>query len=587
MRYTAYFAAVLLICGSAFSQGSNRTMPTEIDYLMGTGSMEVDFDWNYRPDLVSDGWTLTNGSNWWNARLYLDYGMEYGFSYEGAGCQQIGFNRWVDGPATEHTIGTFPISVNSSLFPQSGEPMRLTYAMKGRNIVNVRYGVELSTTFANGTTAWTWLEQPNLTPGANWQMRQVDFAVPQGAVRIKINFKFLFNPGQVRGYVNLDAVKLTSGRGLPVAQPGTRALKLAKFYSNSVDHLQDAAMYDLFIVPHHAEAKLKALKPTAKFLFYALGWQSLELLDNVQRADIAHDLYSFGWARNNRPDWFLRDLNGAYITRPWGGYRVEYLMDYGDRNVRQFALDNLDAMIHNSFGSPNNYPDGVFFDNFSLPVYKQSTKYQTLQQRIAATADCIGHFRSHYHNKGMQVFANLSRGDTPNGPYTTIMPLLDGFMLEGFMVHAYDHSFHTPDRAAWHLRTVNFNPDKTAILMARRYASDPKRYDYVIAGMYLVNHENVYASLWADNAESRMELTPELNLSIGRPVGANYTIRDGAENTGALFMRTYEAGTVLVNTHPTRTFSYTPPTSVRDYRGRYYPANVPIAIGPNSGLILF
>lgn len=568
----------------AIADNKNRI---PIDYAAGWGECEIDLNHEFQSDNIVDQWRVKPDANWAAANILLAPAVDRTVFNTGTGSQRLRFTRPTNGMAAAMSFGTNPIPANQDNYPSTQERVDVQFSLRATGVLNMQFGIELSMTNNMGQTSWTWLQTPGAVNGSGqWEVRRVSFVVPQNATNFSINFRFLGGEGPVAGTFWIDSMRVTTGRLMPERSKGS--LKLARMYRDPEDLIGDAAQYDLFIVPHTSIPAIKTLNPDARCLHYVLGWQSLFVDALGGNSTINHDLFPYDWVNLNHPEWFLTDLQGPRIFRRWANSRNEYLMDYGNPELRDHIFENLRQQLHRAYGANSQLrAEGLMFDNFSFLIWRQSNAYQTQTQRVNATQGYFSHLNQDVRNTGgWRTYTNLSRGDVLNGPYSTIMPLLDGYLVEGFMVHAYDGQFHPPDRAAWHLRTVANNPSKTAILLGREFSKDRQKYNYLIASYYLVNHSNVFVAIWPDGDESRPVIKPELFLPMGNPTSNNFTLLAGADATGALYARAYDNGVAVVNTSPSATFNYLPQFDYRDATGRIFRAGLAINVKPNSGLTL-
>lgn len=108
--------------------------------------------------------------------------------------------------------------------------------------------------------------------------------------------------------------------------------------------------------------------------------------------------------------------------------------------------------------------------------------------------------------------------------------------------------------------------------------------NFVVAALYLVNGPNVYVHV-RDQEETyrRSHVLEDFYLPIGKPLGRLQLV--SGDRNGALFVRRFENGIVLLNTAASgRSFTYTLDGEYRDRAGGIYSGR--IEIPPQTGYVL-
>ncbi len=128
---------------------------------------------------------------------------------------------------------------------------------------------------------------------------------------------------------------------------------------------------------------------------------------------------------------------------------------------------------------------------------------------------------------------------------------------------------------------------------------------FMISSFYLVNNPNTYFALrpispitgTKGSYEKPQCFDSSLYLPLGQPLKVN-TIEEMIVTStpnfvdGALYLRRYERGLVLLNSSNNRTFQYQlraggPFNKYLDHLGNLYSTSTIINLGPQSGLILY
>lgn len=562
----------------------------EIDYAAGMGEFEFDFE-SARFDGIADGWAFSH-SNIWPAGIQVDCQIDRYSFVSGRGSQRIEFLRSINGASTFILFSSIPFDSLSENYPQPGDRVNVSFYLRTSDLYNLRYSVEVQIVTGDNRVFFVPVLPPRNLPLPTWTPIQGSFLLPDNSQRFWICLKVEFGRGPLSGTFWLDELRVTAGKTLP-SRPAS-ALKIARLYTIDRDWITTAANYDLYVgALDLGFIRLQTSNPDMKCFYYTVGWESLFFsnLNGNRWVGYGGDFFPYNWVDRYRPDWFLTNPQGNRISWSYDPNVREYLMDFGDSNCRSHVFSKLLEVLDRSGGrNPQWQPDGIFLDNFANAIWTgQSAKYPTIWQRAAALQSYFEHYQNQIGSEGFPALTNVYIGDWfEGGPYANVLPLVNGILIEGFLVEVFRAQYLEPDRVAWQLRYVIEHPEQLAVLVGRRFESDPQMFKYILAGFYLVNRPGVYCMLGSDGAiYSDSVLVPEYYLPIGEPTSSQFEIAAGEERSGALYVRTYQKGLILLNTSPTETFSYLIAANYRDTDGNPYQGNTLVQVPPRTGFVLY
>ncbi|MDW7978301.1 MAG: hypothetical protein RMH74_05810, partial [Candidatus Caldarchaeum sp.] len=175
----------------------------------------------------------------------------------------------------------------------------------------------------------------------------------------------------------------------------------------------------------------------------------------------------------------------------------------------------------------------------------------------------------------------------------------DGVLIEYF-TRIFDRTFAPSLLYQMFTALKNYPEDKIVILidyLPREYivqwnenpsqapAKVRQEINFIIAAFYLVNKPNIYITLRDSGLDyHKSYIIEDFYLPLGKPLGSLEVV-EGDENNGALFIRRYSNGIIILNTAETsRAFTYRLDGLYRDRAGNTYSGQ--IVVPPQTGFVL-
>jgi hypothetical protein len=274
------------------------------------------------------------------------------------------------------------------------------------------------------------------------------------------------------------------------------------------------------------------------------------------------------------------------------------------------------AYLDSYFPNPNLKYDAIFLDNFmpsKSEISKQTPEYSSIQKNFLELANVIhqkiGGLFKYFGNWGYSPYIDENNTSNINNFYL-LKDMYNGYLDEGWLWSPYllINNF-LPDPVTTHLifKTVIENNQYDYILLVGAFiegncTSTNQITSYVISSFYLVNNDNVYVSLRPISLTEGLKRSYEkpqcydnsMYLPLGKPLKVK-TIKEMIVTStpnftnGALYLRKYEKGLVLLNSSKNLTFEYqlSSHNQYTDQIGRTYNTPVVITLPPLSGLILY
>lgn len=275
------------------------------------------------------------------------------------------------------------------------------------------------------------------------------------------------------------------------------------------------------------------------------------------------------------------------------------------------------------FPNPNLKYDAIFFDNF-MPhrseISKQTPDNLSIQRKFLEFAHFIyqrvGGLFKYIGNWGYVPYISESdvldtRFDMRN--FYPLRNLYNGYLDEGWLWSPYsllNNLLPDPKRVHLILKTVIENKKYDYILLIGAFkegfcTSTDELTSFMISSFYLVNNSNVYFALRPLSLTEGIKKTyakaqcydSSMYLPLGKPLEVK-TIEEMIITStpnfveGALYLRKYQKGLVLLNSSNSKTFkyqltTYSPFNKYFDQLGNSYLVPTVINLKPQSGLILY
>ncbi|GIW66776.1 MAG: hypothetical protein KatS3mg095_0674 [Candidatus Parcubacteria bacterium] len=291
------------------------------------------------------------------------------------------------------------------------------------------------------------------------------------------------------------------------------------------------------------------------------------------------------------------------------------ITNYNDPRIIDKFFEYL-PLFDSYFINPNLKYDAIFFDNLSTAnneISKQTPDTMSVKENFLELVNLInkkiGGLFKYFGNWGYLPYINKTNiFDRTN--YYLIKDLVNGYLDEGWLLSPYqnDLSFHDPIKTQLIFKTVIENQNYDYIILIGAFpenncTSTNQKTSYMISSFYLVNNSNVYFALRpispVEGSKGSYAKPQCYDNSIFLPIGNPLPVQNIEEmivtstnnfSDGALYLRKYEKGLILLNSSNNQTFGYQLKGPFRNYLdqlGRVYNTPTIINVPPQSGLILY
>lgn len=271
------------------------------------------------------------------------------------------------------------------------------------------------------------------------------------------------------------------------------------------------------------------------------------------------------------------------------------------------------------FINPNLKYDAIFLDNFmpsKTEISKQTLDTLSIQKSFLELASLvhqkIGGLFKYFGNWGYVPYISENQiFDIRN--FYLLKDMYNGYLDEGWLWSPYDLQNNLPpDPRRTHLifKTVIENKKYDYILLIGAFidgncSSTHPLASYMISSFYLINNDNVYFSLrpisLTEGTKKSYQKPQCYDSSMYLPLGKPLEVKTIEEMIvtstpnfveGALYLRKYQKGLVLLNSSNSKTFkyqltTYSPFNKYFDQLGNSYLVPTVINLKPQSGLILY
>lgn len=295
--------------------------------------------------------------------------------------------------------------------------------------------------------------------------------------------------------------------------------------------------------------------------------------------------------------------SGYYIVRE---KYCEFLIDIGREDVIDTALKNIERLhIYAGYRNPALSPV-LFHDNLPNFLYlwnmegRPPSKYPDRATRETILDNMLNRMKKNILDPypDRKIIANI--GTFSNEKFEYIVKFdYDGVLIEYF-TRIFNRT-HTPSLLYQQFHALKNFPDSKFVVLVdvipREYLElwneNPRLvpenvrrdFSFVLAALYLVNRPNMYITLRGDEGGYPSSyILKDFYIPLGRPLHSFETL-EGDEKNGALLLRRYSNGLVLLNTASSKTFTYFISEKHRDRAGNIFTGL--ITIPPQTGLILY
>ncbi|MEM4407104.1 MAG: fibronectin type III domain-containing protein [Candidatus Caldarchaeum sp.] len=643
-RERTYFYRVRAYRGSFVSNPSNTVVETATpygiqltNYFGGLGEVETGYSnlqeregfadifipfWNWQP------WPT--GSRGATAEASIDFSD----FISGAGSQRITIRR--DNESGEDTrLILLPLETRAknpayaAFYPLPGDKLLFAFHYKtSEQVRNIEYAVMLDFNIRDSTgnerylQSYTVLKASNATPF--W--RKVSFTVGVPA-----------NSTAVRFWVTFTCRKSCSGtfwfdnfilhtepvKRLPLIGRNENNFKLAFLYVLwQKDPLELAQKYDLLLGGLDSTL-VKGINSKVLSLVYfndpsltvsrrndsnrppcMLRWDGRTPVYEFLRYRDVYDRVLDEWllSSSSSSRYPRVDGSGYYIVRE---IYCEFLVDIGRQDVVETALRNIEK-IHLLAGFRNPSLSAILFhDNFPIFIYlwamdgEPPSKYPDRETRKKVLENMLDRLKREVLDPypDRRIIANI--GVFTSESFQLLLQFdYDGVLIEYF-TRIFSRTFHPSHLYQQFQALKNYPEEKMVVLVdvvpgqyvelwnenPRLVPEDVRRnFNFVVAALYLVNKPNTYILLRGGEWDyDSIYILKDFYIPLGRPEKGFETV-EGDEN-GALLLRRYSNGLVLLNTATDRNFTYNLEGRYRDRAGNIFTGL--ITIPPQTGLTLY
>ncbi|MEN3002679.1 MAG: hypothetical protein ABDI19_12690, partial [Armatimonadota bacterium] len=592
MRVVSLLIGTVLLSSLGWGQSH-----ISLDYAADVGECEVDIN----QDGIADGWISYHS---WGNQPIQDVGAIMSISssqrFRGIGSQQITFHR-ASGAAGQiiFQCNLLAMSRRPTYIPPEGTPLLFRVRIQTQNLQGItprvcvrmgdRYPIVIASSVSANTSGWQTFS--GIVPLER---------TSDGAFVVHFVVEFNCQEGPFSGTVWIDAVECLWMQFSAPQRARPNPLSIAHHIA-PVNHWMDllAPPPDLLIT------NIATVMAVKKHLTNLPGGIYLDPAST--RADGLYplmDLYGgYQWVLQNRPSWLLRDASGQPLRNP--GYPYLYLVDIGLPAVRQQAIHHLEYL-----NQKLPLPEWLFLDG--IMAWWPSVQYPTMDSAFPAWTGYLQEICPYIRNTlRRKVIINLGSwagNFVDNNPGVGWLSLVDGVMLEHVVVaysrnapnyryQPYRHNRQTlarTDGSWWAtLRAVTENRNTTWLLVVMWDNTNIQMFRYILASYFIFQHQKTYLMVedrgrLGNDTYRNWVSRPEVWVPLGQATGSWYIVAGTvADNSGALFARNYQYGTVLVNPTEERTYSYRVPRAYKNWDGNLVAEGTVLQIGPKTGVVLY
>lgn len=414
-----------------------------------------------------------------------------------------------------------------------------------------------------------------------WRRVSASLTVPDDAILVGVSIMVTISTGG-RAECWVDDVRLTNGEQIEVPVRKTRTIGTFTFFQVHPDLYETARRYDkVFLAPQnwlHARP-LRYYNPDIEVYVHFSAVSTIERFAGIW------DSLDYQWVNANRPQWFLTDSSGNRIQER--AYPGSYLVDIGNPELQQrWAERTTQFALARGF-------NGVFLDNVVRGMLYDNTSTCTQYPNNDAYHNAMTAFLQavtpRLRQAGLKVSANFGYAWTASEqPYSVWMNYIDSALTENWVrwwsLPDQSYGFALVPKQIEHMLTLDNQGDKQGLIQGRATQAELhiRRYLFGVA-LLNANNRTFFNTAVAKYTEIPHYL-PDYELPLGSP-SERYTVVAGNLTTGGVVRRRFTNGLVLVNLHPSESFSVPIDADYIDADGkRYFPGTYTLA--PREALIL-
>lgn len=543
----------------------------ERDILMTLGMME-----HASVSELPDGWDVVY-------QTAFDYTVGLDADIRAQGSSSLKFST-SNAPAGSTCILRCSVKVGRNGV-KIGDRLVMRAQVKTGALVNAVLRVGIAAIRADGS-AITADEQRIETSNTNWQQYQMTITVPEGTDRVSAGIILnIRNSGTGSATFWVDDISVTNGEMLEVPVKAQRNIRTFTLFAMHPDIYETARRYDIVMLSPLDWIYARPLKyynPNIEVYVYCNSVSTVSTVPGWM------DPLDYQYVTTQRRDWLLTDLQGNPI--PEKGYPDNLLVDLGKSDLQQRWASRATQLAERCGF------DGVFIDNVTYNYlslagitcreYSGDEEFRQAQSRFLEAVVPV--LRQH----GLKVMMNFGYPWNKHPVYATWMHLADAILAEGW-VRVRDNGlvFLHPAIQLQHIDSLNVPRPVRYLVQGRATAAEEQTRRYLL-GCALLN-VNQYTAFHISPLTYKQ--TPDYLFDYELPIGQpaeSYTLIAGDRSSGGAFRRRFSNGLVLVNMHPTQSFSVSIDADYVDVYGRVYrqgtvellPQSALILVKPNSGL---
>ncbi len=541
-----------------------------LNYASAWGSFEMDAN----QDGVADGWRVVRGKTLERSGVELRFTLDNGVVYRGGGSQALEVLRRGTGPAADFFLispGIYPLSES---YPLPGDSLTVEVAFQDTGRVQLSYTFYLVVRRDPRDTVITLYESPSL-PQKGWQRVRKTVVLPERFRALQLALRVRTGTGPVRGRIWMDEVAVTTGKKLP--PPVVKPFRLIRFFPSdfTVDWVRDLQTFDLFVVqdPLFA-ARLKAVNPATPVLLYAMPWMSAVHAQKGPNVIVGQygDFYPFDWANQKRPECFVEDRSGQRMVHREGDLQY-YLMNLGEEVCRSRVTLNLSRYLETAFRRNSQWAvDGIFGEFIGVYVSRVPRN---------ARKGLIAFFSRWKKTQEGKIVGQIAGRAITHKAMPGVLKALDMPVLRDFVI--------TEEGAVLPPRVVEEQMELArdgATVVRVVWPEDSAKQGYLVDALYMVVHPELYVGFsgW-ERSPKAYDLMEALERPYGQPVKP-YRVYKKKKDEGALLLREFENGILLLNTSGIHTFVYRLKKPHEHPVDGVLPAKTELQVAPHTSVFL-
>ncbi len=418
------------------------------------------------------------------------------------------------------------------------------------------------------------------TPNADWQQYQASLQVPEGTDRVSVGIVLnVRGSGSGDAVFWVDNVTLTNGEMLEIPIAVRRNIRTYTLFAVHPDIYETARRYDIVML-HPLDwiyaRPLKHYNPNIEVYVYCSSVATSSSIPGWM------DPLDYQYVTTIRRDWLLTDLQGNPI--PELGYPQNLLVDLGKADLQQrWASRAVQLAQRCGF-------DGVFIDSMTYNYlslagltcqqYANDAEFQSAQTSfISAVVPVI-------RQAGLKVIQNFGWVWNRDPIYQTWMQYADAVLAENWVRVKSGGTlfFLHPAIQLQHIDGLNVPRPVRYMVQGRATAAEEQTRRYLLGCALLNVNQYTCFHISPETYKQTPDYLLDYELPIGQPA-ESYTLIAGDRSSGGVFRRRFSNGLVLVNMHPSQTFTVPIDADYVDVTGKRYRQGT-VDLSSRSALIL-